>query len=81
MVRLVIDEQQERTLANASGVIEIANPSGRVIGRLRFEPEDSGFTDEEIRAALDGLRTTKRLWTTDEALKKLETLARTEQRP
>ena len=74
MVRLVIDEQQAQTLAKAEGVVEVANPTGRVIGHVRFEPVDSGFTEEEIRVALEGMRTTTRWWTTREALDRVEKL-------
>ncbi len=76
MTSIVLDDEQTRIVASATGRVELRDRSGRVIGYLEQQAADHGFTEEDIAIALQRLRSNQPRHTTEEVLAYLASLER-----
>lgn len=66
MIRIIVDDEQARAIAQSTDVVEIRNREGRILGYVAH-----GFTADEVAVAQQRLRSEQPRFTTQEVLSRL----------
>ncbi|MGD0899399.1 MAG: hypothetical protein ABR915_16295 [Thermoguttaceae bacterium] len=66
MIRIVVDDEQARAIAQGADVVEIRNREGRILGYMMH-----GFTTDDVALAQRRLRSEEPRFTTQEVLGRL----------
>jgi hypothetical protein len=70
MAQIIVDDEQERVIAQATDMVELRNRKGRILGYVTH-----GFTAEDIAVARQRLASDQPRFTTEEVLRHLDSLA------
>ena len=68
MIRIVVDDEQAKAIAQSTDVVEIRNREGRILGYVTH-----GFTADDVAVAQKRLRSEQPRFTTQQVLSRLRT--------